>query len=271
MDQQQQTSSAPLTIESPTGIELPIVGPDYERPSRELLDAFATVSSATASAMLHLSGVTHTFLGGPRTRLPGARVIGSALTLQFMPLRGDIWSVTEHEMIEQSALWAVCEATMEHDVLVIQAYGDPSTGCVGDVLTTRFKHRGGIGMVIDGCVRDWPHVKELGIPMWTTGVTPNFASQSGLMPWAHSVPISCGGALVLPGDIIIADDDGAVVIPRQVAPHLLEAAQATEDSDAFSRARIREGGSLYDYYPLTPETAREFETWCAARHGGKNS
>src|SRR5262249_10830425 len=157
-----------------------------------------------------------TFIAGPRPLLPGRKVAGRVLTLQFMPQREDVASGLGQEYIERhTALWAVLETVQPGDILVVQAYGSTYTGCFGDMLVRYFKRKGGAGIVVDGCIRDAPRVLKLGVPIWSTGVTPHYASQAELFPWAYDVPIACGGALVLPGDLMVADDDGAVVVPRR--------------------------------------------------------
>ena len=87
------------------------------------------------------------------------------------------------------------------------------SGVFGDMMLTYFKGKGGLGVVIDGCIRDYPNVKRLDLGLWVSGVTPNFHTQTDIMPFAVNVPIACGGVFVMPGDIIVADDDGAVVVP----------------------------------------------------------
>jgi regulator of RNase E activity RraA len=135
------------------------------------------------------------------------------------------------------------------------------------MLITYCKGRGGLGVVVDGCIRDWPKVRELGLPVWTCGVTPNYASQAGLYPWAYNVPIACGGVLVLPGDIIIADDDGAVLVPAGLALEVLQITLDHEDWEAFSRIKLAEGGALRTYYPLSAEGRAEYEVWRQAQQG----
>lgn len=247
-------------------ISLPISGPPFERPDPELIQQLYNVSSATASAMLHKMGLRQTFIHGPLPRKPGAKVVGPAVTLQFMPQREDIASGVGQEHTEKvSALWAVFETVEPGDVLTIQAYGDPYTGCVGEMLTTYFKGRGGVGLVVDGCVRDWPKIQQIGVPLWTRGFTPNYASQSTLFPWAYNVPIACSRVTILPGDIIIADDDGVVIVPRKLAPRLAQHALDHEDWEVFSRMKLAEGGALQKYYPLNEEGRREYEAWRKAQ------
>ena len=247
-------------------IQLPIHGAEFPRPPGALIDAMHGVSSATASAVLHKLGVRQSFIQGPVARQPGAKIVGPAVTLQFMPQREDIASGLQQEHGEKfSALWAVLETVQPGDVLAVQAYGDPYTGCFGEMLITYCKGRGGAGIVVDGCIRDWPRVEKIGLPLWTTGFTPNYASQSTLMPWAYNVPIACSRVLVLPGDILIADDDGAVCVPIQLAPTVLKQTLDHEDWESFSRMKLAEGGALKTYYPLSAEGRLEYEAWKAQR------
>lgn len=245
---------------------LPVEGSPFERPDPRLIEQLHAVSSATASALLHKLGVRRTFIQGPTARRPGAKVVGPAVTLQFMPQREDVASGLNQEYAEQhSALWTVLETVESGDVLAVQAGADPGTGCLGEMLLSYFVGRGGGGIVVDGYIRDWPRVRALDVALWTRGTTPHYASQGDLYPWAYNVPIACGGVLVLPGDIIIADDDGAVLVPAKIAPIILQSTLEHEDWETFSRMRLAEGGALKTYYPLSPEGRLEYERWKARR------
>jgi regulator of RNase E activity RraA len=242
--------------------KLPVRGEPYERASQELIGSFADISAATACAKLHHMGITRTFIEGPRPLAPGARVVGSALTLQFLPQREDVASGMEQEYVERyTALWAVLDTVQPGDVLVIDARAAARTGCLGEMLIRNFVTRGGAGIVVDGRIRDTPKIGELNVPVWSTGATPHYASQSELFPWAYDVPVGVGGALVLPGDLIVADDDGAVVVPQARAAELAAKARDHEDWEVFSRSRIAEGGALSRYYPLDDEATAEYEQW----------
>jgi regulator of RNase E activity RraA len=242
--------------------ELPVRGAPYERPAPASVRAMAPISGATACAKLHELGIRRTFIEGPAPIAAGQRVVGPALTLQFMPQREDVASGLAQEYVERhSALWAVLEAVAPGDVLVVQAYGSAFTGCLGDMLVRYFKRRGGAGIVVDGRIRDAPRVRALGVPVWCTGYTPHYASQSELFPWAYDVPVAVGGVLCLPGDVVVADDDGAVVVPAGKVDDVVRKAGDHEEWEVFSRQRIDEGARLSDYYPLTPQSRQEYEAW----------
>jgi regulator of RNase E activity RraA len=249
--------------------DLPVRGKPPGSADPGLVEQLSGISSATACAKLHAQGIRRTFVSGPRPLAAGQKIAGRARTLQFMPQREDVASGLGQEYVERhTALWAVLEAIEPGDVLVVQAYGSTHTGCFGDMLVRYFQRKGGAGIVVDGCIRDLPRVRETGVPVWSTGVTPHYASQSELFPWAYDVPVACGGVLVLPGDLVVADDDGPVVVPRRRAGDVVSAAREHEQWERFSRTRIEEGGALSDYYPLTPDTRAEYERWRSARGMG---
>jgi regulator of RNase E activity RraA len=246
---------------------LPVRGAAFERADADIIERMGAVSAATACAKLNGMGITRTAVQGPTALETGSRVVGSALTLQFMPQREDVASgLGTQEYVERhTALWAVLETVQPGDVLVVQAFGSQFTGCFGDMLVRYFKRRGGAGIVVDGRIRDAQRVRELGVPIWCTGTTPHYASQTDLFPWAYDVPVAAGGVLCLPGDVVVADDDGAVIVPAGKALELVEDAEDHEDWEEFSRMRLEQGARLSDYYPLSPDSRAEYEFWRAGQ------
>ncbi len=245
---------------------LPVRGDAFERAGAEAISGLDPVSAATACAKLHGLGITRSFVEGPRPLTPGSRVVGSALTLQFMPQREDLASGLGQEYVERhTALWEVLETVQPGDVLVIQAYGSRFSGCIGDILARYFARKGGAGIVVDGRIRDAGRIRDLGIPVWSTGTTPHYASQTELFPWAYDVPVAVGGALCMPGDVVVADDDGPVVVPRGLVGDVVDATRDQEEWESFSRHRLDEGARLSDYYPLTSDSREEYEAWRSAR------
>ncbi|MCC6627946.1 MAG: ribonuclease activity regulator RraA [Chloroflexi bacterium] len=234
---------------------------DIERPAREYVERLADIGSATATGELSRLGIRDPHLRGIVSWTPGKAVAGPALTLQFMPKREDLYGVDEYADPERQLHRHCLYHTQPGDIVVVDARGHLGSGVFGEMMLTYFKGRGGVGVVIDGCIRDYPNAKDLGLGLWLKGVTPNFHTQTDLMPFAVNVPIACGDTLVMPGDIIVADDDGAVVVPKALAPELARKAGEHHDWEEFVRLRLSEGGDLRKYYPLTPEARVEYEAW----------
>jgi len=241
--------------------------PDIQRPPKELIDGLAEIGSATATGVLSRLGIRDPHLRGLVSWTPGKTIVGPALTLQFMPKREDQYGADEYKDPERQLHRHALYHTQPGDIVVVDARGHLGSGVFGDMMLTYFKGRGGLGAIIDGCIRDFPKAKDLGLGFWLKGVTPNFHTQTDLMPFAVNVPIACADTLVLPGDIMIADDDGVVVIPIKLAPELLRAASEHHEWEDFSRLRLSEGGDLRRYYPLSAEGRVEYEAWRKAQGG----
>jgi regulator of RNase E activity RraA len=239
--------------------------PDIQRPPKELIEGLKKIGSATASGELSRLGIRNPFMLGPQPWTRGKSIVGPALTLQFMPKREDLYNVNEYSDPEKQLHRHVLYHTQPGDVVVVDARGDMTSGVFGEMMLTYFKGRGGAGVVIDGCIRDYTHVQHLDLPLWLRGVTPNFHTQTNIIPFAVNCPIACGGVLVMPGDIIVADDDGVVVVPVKLAPELLAKASEHHEWEEFSYLKLSEGGDLRKYYPLREDARAEYEAWKAAR------
>jgi len=239
--------------------------PDINRPDKELVEKLASIGSATCSGELCRLGIRDPFIKGPVAWTPGRRIAGPALTLQFMPKREDLYGVGEYEDRERQLHRRVLYKTQPGDIVVVDARSDMASGIFGEMMLTYFMGKGGIGVVIDGCIRDYPHAKTLDLGYWLRGVTPNYHTQTNIIPFAANVPIACGGVLVMPGDIIVADDDGAVVVPIKLAPELAKKAGDHAEWEEFTRMRLAQGGELIKYYPLSDEAQPEYEAWRKAQ------
>jgi regulator of RNase E activity RraA len=238
---------------------------DITRPPREWVEALQVIGAATASSTLNKMGIRNAHICGPTARNPGRAVAGPALTLQFMPKREDLYGADEYAEPEKQLHRHTLYHTQPGDIVVVDARGDMRSGVFGDMMLTYFKGKGGVGVVVDGCLRDYPNIKKLDLGLWISGVTPNFHTQTDLMPFAVNVPVACGGVLVMPGDIIVADDDGAVVVPVKLAPELIELSSKHHEWEAFSKIRLMEGGDLRRYYPLSDAARPEYEEWVQAQ------
>lgn len=235
---------------------------DISRPPRDLVDALARIGSATLSSELsqHM-GIRDPQIRGPRPLTKGRTIAGPALTLQCMPKREDLYGEAEYENPERQLHRHVLYPTQPGDVVVVDARGDLASGIFGEMMLTFFAGRGGAGVVIDGCIRDSTKAAELDIGIWVKDVTPNFHAQTNIIPFAVNVPIACGNVLVIPGDIIVADDDGVVLVPIGLARRLVEIAGEHAEWEEFSRLQLARGGDLRKYYPLSPEGEAEYRAW----------
>lgn len=237
---------------------------EIERPSKALLNKLREIGTATASDELHRMGIADPFIQGPVTYTPGKSIAGPAVTLQFLPIREDVYKddplMQPDVQLHRHAMFVA----QEGDVIVVDARGDLRSGVFGDMMLTYFLGKGGVGIVIDGAIRDYTHAKELDLGMWLKGVTPNYHTQTSIFPNAVNVPIACGGTLVNPGDIIIADDDGAVVVPITLAEKLASVASGHSEWETFTKEKLLAGGELKDFYPInvwSAETHKEYENW----------
>ncbi|HTU53084.1 MAG TPA: ribonuclease activity regulator RraA [Acetobacteraceae bacterium] len=237
--------------------------PDITRPPAHLVSALAEIGAATASSTLSHLGIRNAHIIGPVSWTPGRAIAGPALTLQFMPKREDMYGEDEYTDPEKQLHRHVLYHARAGDVVVVDARADMASGVFGEMMLTYFKGRGGLGVVIDGCIRDFPHAKSLGLGLWLRGVTPNFHTQTNIVPYAVNVPIAMNNCLVMPGDIIVADDDGAVVVPSSLAAQVIERAGSHHEWEDFSRLRLSEGGDLRRYYPLSDAARPEYEAWRA--------
>ncbi|WP_028746631.1 ribonuclease activity regulator RraA [Rhizobium mesoamericanum] len=245
--------------------------PDITRPPKDLIAELKGIGAATVAGTLGHMGFRNPHMVGPVPQNRGKSIVGPALTLQFMPQRPDLFTEGEYADPETQLHRHVLYRAQEGDVVVVDARADMSSGVFGDMMSTYFKGRGGAGIVIDGCMRDRPNVEKLDLPLWLRGWTPNYHVQTSIYPNAVNVPIACGGVTVIPGDIIVADDDGVVVLPVAMASKVIEESQKHHDWEEFSRVKLMEGGSLQRYYPLHDDARAEYEEWRKTNRLNKRS
>ncbi len=236
---------------------------DFSRIAQATVDQLREIGAAAiAGALAQKAGIRNPHLAGLVSFNRGKAVAGQAVTLQFMPKREDVhWgdeyaAAPERELHRQAIMRAA-----PGDIIVVDARGSMTSGVFGEMMLTSFKARGGEGLVVDGCIRDFPEVEKLDLGLWLRGVTPNFHTQTDIFPHAVNVPIACAGVYIVPGDIIVADDDGAVVVPLDLAATIAEVASGKLDWEEFSRLKLAAGGALDKYYPLNDEAAAEYQAW----------
>ena len=234
----------------------------FERIAQKTLDTLRDIGTATIAGSLAKEGIRNPHMVGLTSFNAGKAVSGQAVTLQFMPKREDVhWGdeyahAPERELHRQAIM-----ACAPGDIVIVDARGSLSSGVFGEMMLTSFKARGGEGVVIDGCIRDFPEVQTIDLGLWLRGVTPNFHTQTDIFPHAVNVPIACAGVFVMPGDIIVADDDGAVVVPVALAEKIGKVSTEKAEWEVFSRMKLEEGGLLSKYYPLNEEAQKEYEAW----------
>ena len=234
----------------------------FERIAQTTLDALRAIGTATIAGALAHEGIRNPHMVGLRPFNPGKVVAGQAVTLQFMPKREDVhWGDEYAASPERELHRRALIAAQPGDVVVVDARGSLSSGIFGEMMLTSFKAHGGKGLVIDGCIRDFPEVQPLDLGLWLKGTTPNFHTQTDIFPHAVNIPIACAGVFVVPGDVIVADDDGAVLVPLAMAQGIAQKASEKAEWEVFSRLKLEEGGALDKYYPLSEAARREYEAW----------
>ena len=221
----------------------------------ELRDLLGSVGVATLSVQLRKRGYTDVFLEGVHANRAGARVVGRARTLRFIPFRPDLFARKGGGYNAQKVAF---DTVGPGEVLVIDARGERGTGTVGDVLALRAQVRGAAGIVTDGGTRDFDVVAALDLPTFSQGPHPSVLGRRHV-PWEVDVAISCGGAAVEPGDVIVGDGDGVIVIPPAVAWEVAREAAAQEAEDAWVAEQVAGGASVDGLFPMNAEWRARYE------------
>lgn len=226
------------------------------------LERLASVSAATISMQLLKRGIRRVWMDGPRPMTPGTpRIVGEAFTLRFIPMREDIATLESYRAA--GSLREAIEAMPPERVVVIEARGERGCGTLGDILVARLKVRGARGVVSDGAMRDVAEVRAVGLPIYCNGAAaPPSITELFFAGWA--LPIGCGGAAVLPGDVVVADEDGAVVVPRALAEEVAQDAPEQERFERFVQIRVQQGAPVLGLYPPNDQTLADYEAWLAA-------
>jgi regulator of RNase E activity RraA len=227
--------------------------------ANDVLARLRGVSTATAWGYLVRHGIRKPFMQGIRLLSAGevGPLVGRARTLRYLPVREDLLAYLRDAGADNPQRDAI-EHVEPHDVFVVDAMGNLEAGTMGDILATRIKQRGAAGIVADGCVRDSPYIKRMGIPVYTRGVHPA-ANTSALLPYAHNEPIQCGGVAVFPGDVLLGDEEGLVVIPPALATEIAEHGPEHEAQEIFQRRKIEAGFSVFEVYPMNEQIRAEWE------------
>jgi regulator of RNase E activity RraA len=220
-----------------------------------------SVATATLAGVLQKRGVRSTFLSGLAPIKPGQRIVGRARTLRFVPIREDLVETFAPRLNMQRA---AIESLQPGEVLVMDARNETEAGTFGDIFAMRAIKLGAAGIVTDGAVRDTPALRDMDIAVY------HRASHGATfrrlhMPVEQQVPIACAGVTVVPGDVIVGDEEGVVVVPAALADEVAADAERQELEEEWGMERVRAGAGTDGVFPITPAHRAEFEAWLAAR------
>jgi len=214
------------------------------------------VTTATITTVLLKKGLRNVWMRGARPLKPGqARLVGQAFTLRFVPAREDL--ATPESWSSPISTRTAIEAMPAGCIAVVDSMGVKDAGIFGDILCARMVKRGVTALVTDGVVRDVEGVLGTGLPVWCDGyAAPPSVAGITFVGWGE--PIGCGGVAVFPNDIIVADQDGAVLIPQAQLEHILAEGPEQERMEAWIVNEVNNGAQLPGLYPMNAETKARY-------------
>jgi regulator of RNase E activity RraA len=223
----------------------------------EVVAILSQVTTATLTTILLKKGLRNVWLRGTRPLRPGLpRTVGRAFTLRFVPAREDL--ATPESWASPISTRAAIEAMPPGCIAVVDSMGVSDAGIFGDILCARMAKRGVAALVTDGVMRDVAGVLGTGLPVWCNGAAAP-PSVAGLTFVGWQQPIGCGGVAVFPGDVVVADDDGAVLIPAALLDDMLALAPEQERFEGWIMSEIEKGAVLPGLYPPTAENKARYE------------
>lgn len=229
----------------------------------EILERLQNVSTPTLTTQLFKLGFRNTFLHGLRPVRADMRMVGVAVTMRFAPAREDLatlGALADPDYPQRHAI----EHIRPGEVLVMDCRGVAAAAAAGDILVARLRARGAAGLVADGGIRDYPAVRELGLPVYALGPSAP-AHLVRHLAVDVNVPIGCAEVLIMPGDVLVGDAEGVVAIPRAVAAAVAEGGVQQEQLEAFLLERIKGGAPLPGTYPPGEAVLAEYEAWRRSR------
>jgi regulator of RNase E activity RraA len=222
-------------------------------------DLLRRVTTATITTMLLKKGIRRCWLNGPKPLSPGGdRLVGRAFTLRFIPVREDV--ATPESWAAPVSTRAAIEEMPAGCIAVGDAMGVISAGIFGDILTARMMKRGVTALVTDGAMRDKAGVLASRLPVWCAGVAAP-ASVNGLTFVGWQQPIGCGGCAIFPDDVIVVDDDGAVVIPQNLVEFAAHEGAEHELYESWVVSEVERGTKLPGLYPPNEEAKARYAVW----------
>lgn len=253
-----ETGASAHAGRSDAGSPVAAGAPDLSAGLREKLER---VPVAALSAQLRRRGLNNVTVDGVRPMHPGTKIVGTAKTLRFVPGREDLFQSHGGGYNAQKRAF---DAVEPGEILVIEARGEAGSGTLGDILALRAQVRGAAGIVTDGGVRDYDAVAAIGIPVYSAGAHPAVLGRRHV-PWELDVTIGCGGTTVQPGDILVGDGDGVIVLPPSLAEEVADAALAQEDEDAWVAQQVAAGHPVDGLFPLNAEWRARYDAWRATQ------
>lgn len=223
----------------------------------ELRAKLSRVPVAALSQQLRKRGLNNVSIEGVRPAKPGTRLVGTARTLRFVPNREDLFISHGGGYNAQKRVFDTVEPG---EVIVIEARGETGSGTLGDILALRAKVRGAAGVVTDGGVRDHDAVAESGLAVFTAGPHPAVLGRKHV-PWDCDLTISCGGATVQPGDVIVGDGDGVIVLPSNIAEAVVDDALEQEIQDGWIAEQVGAGHPVAGLFPPDAEWKARYRQW----------
>ncbi|WP_458096999.1 ribonuclease activity regulator RraA [Roseomonas sp. WA12] len=221
--------------------------------------ALEGVSTATLTTVLLKKGLRNVWMRGTKPIREGQpRLVGRAFTLRFVPAREDL--ATPESWSSPISTRAAIEAMPEGCIAVVDSMGVQDAGIFGDILCQRMQKRGVAALITDGVVRDIAGVLGTNLPVWCNGAAAP-PSVAGLTFVAWDQPIGCGGVAVFPGDVVVVDQDGAVLIPQAMLEAVTEAAVEQERQETWIMGEVERGASLPGLYPPNAENKARYEAW----------
>ncbi|MGF4044042.1 fumarylacetoacetate hydrolase family protein [Paenarthrobacter nitroguajacolicus] len=227
----------------------------------ELKAKLESVATATLSSQLRKRGLNNVSIDGLQATRPDRKVVGLARTLRYVPNREDLFKTHGGGFNAQKR---AIDSVNEGEILVMEARGEKGTGTVGDILALRAQVRGAAAIITDGGVRDYSAVADLEMPTYFANPHPAVLGRRHI-PWDTDITIACGGATVQPGDIIVADSDGILVIPPAIAEELVDDCIQQEKEETFIFQMVQEGNSVDGLYPMNKEWQARYADWSASQ------
>ena len=227
------------------------------------IDILRNVTTGTITTMLLKKGIRRSWMAGAMPfGISGKRVVGPAFTLRFVPVREDL--ATPESWSKPISTRGAIEAMPQNCVVVADAMGVTGAGIFGDILCMRMVKRGVTALITDGVMRDKHGVLATGLPVWCAGVAaPASVNQLTFVGWNE--PIGCGGCAIFPDDIVVADDDGAVVIPKDLADFVANEGAEHELLESWLVQEVEKGARLPGLYPPNEENKKRYEAWKKTR------